>query len=93
MNFNVHVNIVILLIIIPKLVKLFRDANANFSQERIVDSPARRPVKGRASSPVDVPRAATQILVSVSTVEYVKMVILVAGSGSVQHARQVRGCW
>ena len=84
--------------------KTDRHLNANFNyfaaptltftffQERIVDSPARRPVKGRASSLVDVPRAATQPLVSVSTVDNVKMVILVAGSGPVQHARKVRVC-
>ena len=57
----------------------------------VVDSPARLPVKGRVSFPVDVPRAATQPLVSVSTVDNVKMVILVAGSGPVQHVKQVRG--
>ena len=60
-------------------------------QAPVVDSPARRPVKGRASSPADVPTAATQLLASVSTEDNVKTVIRVATVGAAQPVRQVGG--
>ena len=49
---------------------------------RVVDSPARRPTKGRVSFPVGVPLAATQPLVNVSTTDNVKTVIRAATAGT-----------
>ena len=58
---------------------------------RVVDSPARRPTKGRVSFPVGVPTAATQPLANVSTADNVKTVIRAATGGKGQPARQVGG--
>ena len=56
-------------------------------QAPVVDSPARPPVEGRASSPADVPTAATQLLASVSIMGVVKTVFRVAIIGTAQLAR------
>ena len=56
-------------------------------QAPVVDSPARRPTKARASSPADVSTAATHPLASVSAMDNVKTVFRVATVGA---ARPVR---
>ena len=60
-------------------------------QEPVVDSPARRTVKVRASSPADVPRDVTPPLATVSTVDGVKTIIQMTISGAARPVRQVGG--
>ena len=60
-------------------------------QEPVVGSPARRPVKVRASSPADVPRDVTPPLASVSMADGVKTVIRMVFGGVARPVRQVGG--